>query len=192
MDPKYKTTVRNADQTVHGRLAKSRLASLLDTVKDIGYSEIQRFKEAVGTNGKIVSLHTLMYRLGYNVNCIGIFGPQLDHVATRVVLQTFTEVSVPSKVAIESLNDQFATNTTIPQGPAYAVRLIQLAIACMAGQSYHPRSTKNRTSSQRAVHNSVGVSIQRHTSHSLRFSTLLTNKRAGGIWRAEYKQRLLN
>lgn len=92
MDPKYRTTVRNADQTVHGRLAKSRLASLLDTVQRIGSDEILRMKQAVGKDGKIVSLHTLMYRLGYNVNCIGIFGPQLDHVATRIVLQRFTEV----------------------------------------------------------------------------------------------------
>lgn len=104
MDPKYKTTVRNADQTVHGRLAKSRLASLLDTVKEIGYSEIQRFKEAVGRDGKVVSLHTLMYRLGYNVNCIGIFGPQLDHVGTRVVLQAFTEVRVFLKVTRDSFH----------------------------------------------------------------------------------------
>lgn len=94
MDPQYKTTVRNADQTVHGRLAKSRLATLLDTVKKIGYDEIERMKLAVGdaSGGKVVSLHTLMYRLGYNVNCIGIFGPQLDHIATRVTLQSFTEV----------------------------------------------------------------------------------------------------
>lgn len=94
MDPRYKTTVRNADQTVHGRLAKSRLASLLDTVQSIGYSEIRRIKEAVGRDGKVVSLHTLMYRLGYNVNCIGIFGPDLDHIATRIVLQAFTEVRI--------------------------------------------------------------------------------------------------
>lgn len=93
MDPRYKTTVRNADQTVHGRLAKSRLASLLDTVKEIGYGEIERMEQAVGPSGKVVSLHTLMYRLGYNVNCIGIFGSQLDHVTTRVLLQSFTEVS---------------------------------------------------------------------------------------------------
>ncbi|KAJ4391012.1 hypothetical protein N0V93_004625 [Gnomoniopsis smithogilvyi] len=91
MDPKYRTTVRNADQTVHSRLAKSKLASLLDKVREIGYSEIQRFKKAAGSDGRFVSLHTLMYRLGYNVNCIGIFGPQLDHVETRVILQTFTE-----------------------------------------------------------------------------------------------------
>lgn len=92
MDPKYRTTVRNADQTVHGRLAKSRLASLLGSVQKIGYDEIRRMEQAVGKNGKVVSLHTLMYRLGYNVNCIGIFGPQLDHVATRIILQEFTEV----------------------------------------------------------------------------------------------------
>lgn len=92
MDPKYKATVRSADQTVHRRLAKAKLSSLLDTVKVIGYSEIQRMKDAVGEEGKVLSLHTLMYRLGYNVNCIGIFGPQLDHVATRVILQRFTEV----------------------------------------------------------------------------------------------------
>lgn len=92
MDPKYKMTVRSADQTVHGRLAKSRLASLLDTVQGIGYQEIHRIAQAVGKDGRVVSLHTLMYRLGYNVNCIGIFGPQLDHVATRIVLQNFTEV----------------------------------------------------------------------------------------------------
>lgn len=91
MDPQYKTTVRTADQTVHGRLAKSRLAMLLDTVQRIGYREMDRMAEAVGSQGDIVSLHTLMYRLGYNVNCIGIFGPQLDHVATRVLLQSFTE-----------------------------------------------------------------------------------------------------
>lgn len=102
MDPKYRATVRNADQTVHGRLAKSRLASLLDTVKNIGYSEIHRFKEAVGSDGKIVSLHTLMYRLGYNVNCIGIFGPRLDHVATRIVLQAFTEVCVVCQLILFS------------------------------------------------------------------------------------------
>lgn len=94
MDPQYKTTVRTADQTVHGRLAKSRLATLLDTVKNIGYSEIERMEQAVGAEGKLVSLHTLMYRLGYNVNCIGIFGPQLDHVETRVILQSFTEVLI--------------------------------------------------------------------------------------------------
>lgn len=94
MDPRYKTTVRTADQTVHGRLAKSRLTSLLEGVKDIGVSEILRIKQAVGGGGKVVSLHTLMYRLGYNVNCIGIFGPRLDHVATRISLQRFTEVSL--------------------------------------------------------------------------------------------------
>lgn len=96
MDPQYKTTVRNADQTVHGRLAKSRLATLLETVRKIGYDEIERMKQRVVDDatcgGKVVSLHTLMYRLGYNVNCIGIFGPQLDHIATRVMLQSFTEV----------------------------------------------------------------------------------------------------
>lgn len=186
MDSKYRTTVRNADQTVHGRLAKSRLASLLDTVKDIGYSEIQRFREAVGKDGKVVSLHTLMYRLGYNVNCIGIFGPQLEHVATRVVLQTFTEVRMPSNVTLESFNDQFATRTNTPLGPAYAVRLIQLAIAYMAKYPYYPGGTKNRTSSEQAIQNFVEVSIQCHTSHSLRISTLLTKKRTGGIWRVEY------
>lgn len=91
-DPKYKTTVREADQTVHGRLAKSRLVTLLETVRAIGFGEILRIREAVGADGKVVSLHTLMYRLGYNVNCIGIFGPRLDHVATRIALQNFTEV----------------------------------------------------------------------------------------------------
>lgn len=84
--------MRVADQTVHGRLAKSRLAALLEAVKTIGFGEVQRIREAVGPEGRVVSLHTLMYRLGYNVNCIGIFGPKLDHVATRVTLQNFTEV----------------------------------------------------------------------------------------------------
>lgn len=93
-DPQYKQTIRSADQTVHGRLAKSRLTSLLSTVQDIGASEIQRIKTAVGKGQgrRLVSLHTLLYRLGYNVNCIGIFGPELDHVRTRVALQGFTEV----------------------------------------------------------------------------------------------------
>ncbi|KXT03632.1 hypothetical protein AC579_1594 [Pseudocercospora musae] len=90
-DPRYKHTVRDADQTVHGKLAKSKLNTLLDTVQDIGYSEIDRIKSAVGPDGRTVSLHSLMYRLGYNVNCIGIFGPDLDHVVTRWVLQDFTE-----------------------------------------------------------------------------------------------------
>lgn len=94
MDPRYKTTIRDADQTVHGKLAKSKLTTLLETVRGIGYSEIERIKEAVGLDGKVISLHTLMYRLGYNVNCIGIFGPQLDHVGTRIILQSFTEVRI--------------------------------------------------------------------------------------------------
>ena len=93
MDPRYKDTVRSADQTVHGKLAKSKLSTLLDTVQHIGYNEVDRIKQAVGPEGKAVSLHSLMYRLGYNVNCIGIFGPDLDHVATRIMLQSFTEVS---------------------------------------------------------------------------------------------------
>lgn len=192
MDPKYKSTVRNADQTVHGRLAKSRLASLLDTVKDIGYSEIQRFKDAIGRDGKVVSLHTLMYRLGYNVNCIGIFGPQLDHVGTRVVLQNFTEVRVSLKVIMKTLNDTPSANAIVPLGSAYAVRLIQLAIAHMAELTHHPRGTKNRTSSKQAVQNIVEVSIECHTLHVFQVCTRLTKKRADGIWRAEYKQRLLS
>lgn len=191
MDPKYKTTVRNADQTVHGRLAKSRLASLLDTVKDIGYSEIERFKDAIGRDGEVVSLHTLMYRLGYNVNCIGIFGPQLDHVGTRVVLQTFTEVRVFLKVTRESFHNPSSTNDTVALGSAYAVRLVQLATAYMAELPYHPGGTKNRTSSKQTVQNFVEVSIQCHILHSF-FSTQITNKRAGGTRRAEYKQRLPN
>lgn len=77
---------------VHGRLAKSKLATLLETVRGIGFGEIMRIRKAVGDEGRVVSLHTLMYRLGYNVNCIGIFGPRLDHVATRIALQSFTEV----------------------------------------------------------------------------------------------------
>lgn len=89
-DPRYKDTVRDADQTVHGKLAKSKLGTLLSTVQRIGFGEIDRFKTAVGPNGKVVSLHSLLYRLGYNVNCIGIFGPDLDHVATRIILQEFT------------------------------------------------------------------------------------------------------
>ncbi|EME88998.1 uncharacterized protein MYCFIDRAFT_170535 [Pseudocercospora fijiensis CIRAD86] len=80
-DPRYKHTVRDADQAVHGKLAKSKLNTLLDTVQDIGYSEIDRIKAAVGRDGSTVSLHSLMYRLGYNVNCIGIFGPDLDHIS---------------------------------------------------------------------------------------------------------------
>lgn len=92
-DPRYKATVRQADQTVHSRLAKSRLVTLLEKVQEIGSNEIRRIQKAVGNEGKTISLHTAMYRLGYNVNCIGIFGPQLDHVATRIILQKFTEVS---------------------------------------------------------------------------------------------------
>jgi hypothetical protein len=65
--------------------------TLLETVEKVASSEINRIKSAVGPEGKIVSLHTLMYRLGYNVNCISIFGPELDHVRTRVILQEFTE-----------------------------------------------------------------------------------------------------
>ncbi|KAK8175091.1 cytochrome P450 [Phyllosticta citrichinensis] len=91
MDSRYKKTVRNADSTVHRELAKSKLSSLLDSVRRIGFGEIERYKTAVGNEGKHVSLHTLLYRLGYNVNCIGIFGPVLDHVKTRVILQNFTE-----------------------------------------------------------------------------------------------------
>ncbi|KAK7558996.1 cytochrome P450 [Phyllosticta citricarpa] len=90
-DSRYKKTVRNADSTVHRELAKSKLSSLLDSVRRIGFGEIERYKAAVGKEGKHVSLHTLLYRLGYNVNCIGIFGPDLDHVKTRVILQNFTE-----------------------------------------------------------------------------------------------------
>ncbi|KAK8196963.1 cytochrome P450 [Phyllosticta capitalensis] len=90
-DNRYKKTVRTADSTVHRELAKSKLSSLLDSVRRVGFSEIDRYKKAVGKEGKHVSLHTLMYRLGYNVNCIGIFGPDLDHVKTRVILQNFTE-----------------------------------------------------------------------------------------------------
>jgi len=96
MDPRYKDTVRSADQTVHNKLVKSKLNVLLESVKDIGYSEIQNIKLNVGRDGKVVSLHTLLYRLGYNVNCIGIFGPDLDCVGTRVTLQEFSEVSAAS------------------------------------------------------------------------------------------------
>lgn len=98
MDPRYKTTVRAADQTVHGRLATSRLATLLATVQQVGHDEIARVRREVivggseDGGGRVVSLHTLLYRLGYNVNCRAIFGPALDHVATRVALQSFTEV----------------------------------------------------------------------------------------------------
>lgn len=92
MDPRYRATVREADQTVHGKLAKSRLATLLSTVRGVGAAEVARMREAVGPGGRVVSLHSQMYRLGYNVNCVGIFGPRLDHVATRVALQRFTEV----------------------------------------------------------------------------------------------------
>lgn len=109
MDPQHKTTVRTADQTVHGRLAKSRLATLLATVQALGDREMVRIQakakakaKATATGGEgeggqgedegiTVSLHTLLYRLGYNVNCTGLFGPQLDPVATRVLLQSFTE-----------------------------------------------------------------------------------------------------
>lgn len=91
MDPRYKETVRDADQTVHRKLATSKLTTLLESVQNIGFAEIDRIKAYVGPEGKKVSLHSLMYRLGYNVNCIGIFGPDLDHAATRIVLQEFTE-----------------------------------------------------------------------------------------------------
>lgn len=127
-DPKYKTTVRMADQTVHGRLAKSRLAALLETVRGIGFGEIVRMRRAVGDGGRVVSLHTLMYRLGYNVNCIGIFGPRLDHVATRITLQNFTEAgslvgfacAVPAGRDRMWLTSRDSTNTcfsTLSTGP---------------------------------------------------------------------------
>lgn len=125
MDPRYKTTVRNADQTVHSRLARSKLASLLDTVQGIGYSEIQRFKEAVGEGGSFVSLHTLMYRLGYNVNCIGIFGSRLDHVKTRVVLQSFTEVCGVTKLARYDFN---GFNALFRISTCYSLRSIGLSL----------------------------------------------------------------
>lgn len=91
MDSRYRETVRAADQTVHNKLAKSKLQKLLQATQKIGFEEIDRFKAAVGPHGRRVSLHSLMYRLGFNVNCIGIFGPDLDHSATRVMLQNFTE-----------------------------------------------------------------------------------------------------
>lgn len=157
MDPRYKATVRNADQTVHSRLAKSKLASLLDTVKGIGYSEIHRFKKAVGEDGSVVSLHTLMYRLGYNVNCIGIFGPQLDHVATRVVLQTFTEVCVSS-----ILQAQYSTKSIPPQGSTYAVRLVQLAYTYLVEYPPDPRGSENCRSASKIVQSSLQVSHDRN------------------------------
>lgn len=106
MDPRYKETVRTADQTVHGKLAKSKLVTLLQTAQRVGFEEIERFKGGVssssssfqqeggekdGGKSKKVSLHSLMYRLGFNVNCISIFGPDLNHHATRMLLQDFTE-----------------------------------------------------------------------------------------------------
>jgi hypothetical protein len=101
MDPRHKATVRTADQTVHGKLAKSKLKTLLETVQRIGYQEIDRIAEAVGPEGKVVSFHSQLYRLGYNVNCIGIFGPELDHVKTRIALQGFTEVCAQHREGIQ-------------------------------------------------------------------------------------------
>lgn len=147
MDPRYRTTVRTADQTVHGRLAKSRLSSLLDTVRAIGCDEIQSMKKTVGQDGKIVSLHTLLYRLGYNVNCIGIFGPQLDHVATRIALQSFTEVCVPT-----SFGGQIFTDTPPSLGSAYAIRIIQLAFAYLVEHSICAWGAKNDEGSQTVIH----------------------------------------
>ena len=91
MDPRYKETVRSADQTVHGKLAKSKLPTLLQTAQRIGFDQIMRIKGNVGEKGRKVSLHSLMYRLGYNVNCMSIFGPDLDHVVTRILLQEFSD-----------------------------------------------------------------------------------------------------
>ncbi|KAH9844738.1 Cytochrome-P450 [Teratosphaeria destructans] len=91
MDPKYKHVVRDADQTVHNKLAKSKLTTLLSTVEKIARSEIDRIKTAVGVDGQVVSLHSLMYRLAYKVNCTGIFGPDMNAAKTRIILQTFTE-----------------------------------------------------------------------------------------------------
>lgn len=78
-------------QTVHRRLAKGNIQTLLRTTEEIGFGEIDRFKTAVDPDGRKLSLHSLIHRLGFNVNCIGIFGPDLDHSAMRVLLQNFTE-----------------------------------------------------------------------------------------------------
>lgn len=144
-DPRYKSTVRQADQTVHGRLAKSRLATLLETVKEIGYAEIERMRHAVGDSGKVVSLHTLMYRLGYNVNCIGIFGPRLDHVATRIILQNFTEVSSLALCYSCKCVCLFGASglTCVLTVPTYALLFVQLAPPVVVKHSPQRRSAQD-------------------------------------------------
>ena len=67
--PKYRDVVRKADQSVHVNLMKSKLGPLLASVEEYALEEFARFNDAIGKEGKVVSLHSLMYRLAYNVNC---------------------------------------------------------------------------------------------------------------------------
>ncbi|KAJ7475749.1 cytochrome P450 [Mycena latifolia] len=70
-------------------MMKAKLSEILAVVQDAGTEELNRVRSAVGKEGKIVSLHSLLYRVGYNVNCVSLFGKSLDHVTTRILLQTF-------------------------------------------------------------------------------------------------------
>lgn len=166
MDPRYKTTVRAADQTVHGRLATSRLATLLATVQQVGHDEIARVRREVivggseDGGGRMVSLHTLLYRLGYNVNCRAIFGPRLDHVATRVALQSFTEVGV---CVYDALVSEVWPTLTIDAYTAYieptlAIQLVPLASPAVVDQPGRPRGAKVGQGAQGTLPHPVRVS----------------------------------